>query len=224
MADLVSTFERPKSLTDHVTEEIRRWIVTGELGFGEKLSEGKIAQALDVSRTPVREAINRLETERLLIVEPQRGSFVFSIEKSDLAKLCDARICMEAYCLKAGIAENAEELHQALGNCLEAMSSARKLGDDSHYLDLDAEFHQLIVSSANNPFISDAYQIIAPRMAALRHRLGQHPDHMVKSYQEHQALCAAVGERDLPLALQILARHIDRKEGNYWSKLASDAQ
>jgi len=223
MADLVSAFQRPKSLTDHVTDEIRRWIVTGKLAFGEKLSEGKIAQALDVSRTPVREAINRLETEKLLIVEPQRGSFVFSVEKSDLAKLCDARICMEAYSLEAGIAENPDRLHDELSACIHEMTSAREAGDDSHYLDLDARFHWLIVRSANNPFMSDAYQTMAPRMAALRHRLGQHPDHMIKSFRVHQALCEAVGKRDLKAALMILASHIDRKEGNYWSKLASDA-
>lgn len=222
MANLVSTADRPKSLTDHVTDEIRRWVITGEIGFGEKLSEGKIAQVLDVSRTPVREAINRLETERLLIVEPQRGSFVFTIGKSDLKKLCDARICMEAYALEAGIAEDSEGLYRALSTCVDAMTVAREASDDSHYLDLDAEFHLLLVSSANNPFIADAYQTMAPRMAALRYRLGQHPDHMTKSYQEHQALCAAVKDRDLQLALKILASHIDRKEGNYWSKLASE--
>lgn len=222
MNDLVSSQKRPKSLTDHVTDEIRRWVITGKLAFGEKLSEGKIAKVLDVSRTPVREAINRLETERLLTVEPQRGSFVFSIEKSDLAKLCDARICMEAYALETGIAENPEQLHHSLTTCLENMSLAREAGDDAHYLDLDADFHQRIIHSANNPFIADAYQTIAPRMAALRHRLGQHPEHMEKSYREHQALCTAVGNRDLKGALNILASHIDRKEGNYWSKLASD--
>ena len=77
------SFNRPKSLTELVTENLKERIVSGELDLGSQLSEARIAKELDVSRTPVREAINRLEMEGLLVIEPQRGSFVFNLETDE---------------------------------------------------------------------------------------------------------------------------------------------
>ena len=126
--------ERPRSLTDLVTEHLRRWIITGEMELGSKLSEAKIARELDVSRTPVREAINRLEIEGLLNVEAQRGSFVFALSPGELGKLCDARICLEAAALKTGIQSSSEALHAtlslgSLGSATTAASSRSSTAD-----------------------------------------------------------------------------------------------
>lgn len=210
--------ERPRSLTDLVTEHLRRWIITGEMELGSKLSEAKIARELDVSRTPVREAINRLEIEGLLNVEAQRGSFVFTLSPGELGKLCDARICLEAAALTTGIQSSSEALHAALSDILHQMDEARAANDDTRYIDLDAEFHLRIISAADNTFMTEAYNTMAPRMSALRHRLGRHPVHMEKSYREHCALLEAIRDKNLERALQILRSHIDRKEGNYWSE------
>lgn len=74
-------FERAKSLTEAVTERLRDEIVNGGLGFGESLSETRIAARYDVSRTPVREAFACLSLEGLVITEPQQGTFVFTIDR-----------------------------------------------------------------------------------------------------------------------------------------------
>ena len=87
----MKSFDRPKSLTELVTETLREWIISGELDLGSQLSEARVAKELDVSRTPVREAINRLEMEGMLVVEPQRGTYVFNLEADELAKLCALR-------------------------------------------------------------------------------------------------------------------------------------
>lgn len=108
--------ERPKSLTELVAESLRDWIVSGELELGARLSEARIAKDLDVSRTPVREAINRLEMEGLLTVEPQRGSSVFLLEPKELAKLCDARVCLETTALATAIRENPDDLYRTLSH------------------------------------------------------------------------------------------------------------
>ena len=122
------TIPRPKSLTELVSEALRDWIISGDLDLGSQLSEARIASELQVSRTPVREAINRLEMEGLLVVEPQRGSFVFSLEPKELAKLCDARLCLESAALSSAIASNAEKLAERLKHCVEEMAAAREKG------------------------------------------------------------------------------------------------
>ena len=207
---------RPKSLTELVTETLRDWIISGDLELGSHLSEARIAKQMEVSRTPVREAINRLEMEGLLLVEPQRGSFVFALEPAELAQLCDARVCLETAALSAAIRADAAALHKALHACVGKMTAARGRGDDSAYLTLDTAFHQALLDHSGNRFLNDAYQAFAPKMAALRNRLGRHPQHMEKSYNEHIALTDAVGRADEAAALEILISHIGRKEGSYW--------
>lgn len=213
---VVKALTRPKSLTEMVTEALREWIVSGELALGSHLSEARIAEDMDVSRTPVREAINRLEIEGLLTVEPQRGTIVFSLEPDQLAKLCDARVCLETTALRDAIARNPDALHSRLSSCVAKMKEARKADDVSAYLALDTEFHQHLFDCTDNPFLNDAYQAIAQKMAAIRNRLGRHHDHMAKSYNEHIAITKAVKARDTDEALSVLRAHIDRKEGSYW--------
>ncbi len=213
----MSPFNRPKSLTELVTENLRERIIKGEFELGEQLSEARIAKNLEVSRTPVREAINRLEMEGLLVVEPQRGSFVFNLEPEELAKLCDARVCLETTALTLAMQANPQALHAALEKCVDRMTAAREAADDAEYLYLDTLFHQCLFDCADNRFLNDAYQTIALKMAALRSRLGHHPDHMAKSYREHIELLQCVRDGDVPQALDVLKLHIDRKEGSYWS-------
>jgi len=209
--------ERPKSLTELVTESLREWIVSGKLDLGEHLSEVRVAADLGVSRTPVREAMNRLEMEGLLNVEPQRGTFVFCLAPEEIAKLCDARVCLETTALRAAISSNPEQLQKKLHDCVSKMTLAREKGDVSGYLALDTQFHQHFFDCSGNRFLDDAYQAIAQKMASLRNRLGRHPDHMDKSYREHIELSKAVGKSDTEGALAILRLHIDRKEGSYWN-------
>jgi len=217
----MKSLDRPKSLTELVTETLRDWIVRGELDLGSHLSEVRIANDLEVSRTPVREAFNRLEIEGLLTVKPQRGTFVFCLEPEELAKLCDARVCLETTALASAIRSNPDLLSKRLSECAAQMTDARARDDVSAYLGLDTAFHQHFLDCSGNRFLNDAYQTIAPKMAALRNRLGRHPDHMAKSYREHLELVEAVKGRDIDRALEILKWHIDRKEGSYWNDATS---
>ncbi|MEM9394556.1 MAG: GntR family transcriptional regulator [Pseudomonadota bacterium] len=217
----MDAISRPKSLTELVTESLRARIIAGDFDLGSQLSEARLAKDLQVSRTPVREAVNRLEMEGLLSVEPQRGSFVFNLDPDELAKLCDARTCLETTALADAIDADAMGLHKALSACVSKMEEARKAGDDSGYLALDTEFHQLFFDFADNRFLNDAYQTIAQKMAALRNRLGRHPDHMAKSYAEHQSIAESVSTGDKTEALATLRMHIDRKEGSYWNVATS---
>lgn len=207
---------RPKSLTEIVADSLRDWVISGDMELGSQLSEARIAQDLSVSRTPVREAINRLEMEGLLTVEPQRGTFVFSLEPAELAKLCDARLSLESAALGYAMQADRAALAERLSACVDEMSKARAAEDVALYLKLDSSFHQILFDCADNRFLNDAYQTIAQKMAALRNRLGRHPDHMAKSYREHQEICQAISAGDEAAAQEILRLHIGRKEGSYW--------
>jgi DNA-binding GntR family transcriptional regulator len=209
--------ERPKSLTELVCQSLRQEIVSGDLAPGEALSEVRIARRLAVSRTPVREAFARLELEGLVRTEPQRGTFVFDLGPKELADICAVRVCLETAALRFAMEHDRAGLTRDLARITTAMRRARKAGDDRRYLALDTEFHQQFFDHADNAFLDDAYQTIAAKMAALRNRLGNHPDHMAKSFDEHCRLAELIGASEEEPAVDLLTRHIGRKEGSYWN-------
>ena len=212
----MNSIERPKSLTELVAEKLKHMIVSGEIELGAQVSEAKIAKDFEVSRTPVREAFNRLEMEGLLYVSPKKGTFVFSLSPHQLAMLCDARVCLERTALATAIEQNADELYQQLNDVVNKMTAALDSDNVKEYLSLDAAYHQCLFDCSKNCFLNDAYQAISQKMAAIRYRLGDHPEHIKKSYKEHCELAKAVKKEDLKLSLKILGRHIDRNQGSYW--------
>ena len=215
--------ERKICLTELVTEKLRHWIITGDLELGAHLSEARIARQLNVSRTPVREAVNRLEREGLLIVEPQRGTMVFSLSPCDMAQLCDARQSLECTALRAAMNRDAEGLAHSLGGIIDGMKEARADGDDSAFLGLVTRYHQCFFDHSGNRFLDDAYQTIATKMAALRYRIGRHGPQMEQSFREHLELTRAARAGDTERAEALLRLHIDRKEDNYWVRMTSQS-
>ena len=210
--------ERPKSLTELVFQALKNDIVSGELQMGDALSEAKIAGRLDVSRTPVREAFARLELEGLVTTEPQRGTFVFVMGADQLRDICDTRVCLETAAMNAAFEKNPEELVSSLEIIVVEMKEARESGDDQRYLQLDTTFHQALFNNTGNAFLNDAYQTIASKMAALRNRLGAHPDHMTKSFGEHARMVELLKKGEIGEAIDVLVAHIGRKEGSYWNR------
>lgn len=213
----MNRIDRPKSLTEFVTQVLRRLIVEGDLQLGEALSESKIAKRLDVSRTPVREAFARLEIEGLVYAEPQRRTRVFTLDPKDLDDICDVRCTLEKQALTLAITRHRAKLAAALAKTAKHMTEARRAGENGTYLQLDSQFHQLIFDHADNVFLNDAYQTVASKMAALRSRLASHPDHLEKGFAEHLRLVELIADGDQARALEVLDAHIARKDGSFWS-------
>lgn len=209
--------DRPKSLTELVVQVLRRWIVEGDLELGEALSEAKIAERLEVSRTPVREAFARLEIEGLVFASPQRSTRVFTLGPKDLDDIVGVRCCLEREALTLAMTGRRVELAAALAETTRQMADALRNGENRHYLRLDSQFHQLIFDHTDNVFLGDAYQTVASKIAALRNRLGSHPDHLQKGFGEHRQLVELIKRGELDAALQVLDAHIARKGGSFWS-------
>ena len=99
---LESKLDRPKSLTDLAVERIRAAIVEDRLAFGEQLSEAALAVNLGISKTPVREALLRLKMDGLVEIQPQRGTFVFTLDADEVEELTAFREIIETEALGLG--------------------------------------------------------------------------------------------------------------------------
>jgi DNA-binding GntR family transcriptional regulator len=165
----------------------------------------------------VREAFARLELEGLLNTEPQRGTYVFTMAPDELRKICDTRVALETTAMRAAFAHAPTTLVERLQTIVAEMTEVRSKGDDRRYLQLDTHFHQTLFDLANNRFLNDAYQTFASKMAALRNRLGDHPEHMAKSFKEHVRMVDLLSHNKVGEAVNVLVAHIGRKEGSYWN-------
>lgn len=214
---MMKKIARPKSLTELATERVRHEIVCGHFKAGEALSVTALTETLGISRTPIREALMQLTREGLVVVIPQKGSFVFDVDRKEFADICDLRAALELPALRYASSRDQVGLAAALNNIVKEMTAAREADDTSAYLDLDTRFHLALFAHCRNSYLSDAYHLISGKMAALRNRLGSDPDHMQKSYQEHIRIAKAVSKGDSGAAADILEGHIGRKEGSYWN-------
>jgi DNA-binding GntR family transcriptional regulator len=129
--------ERPKSLTDLAVDRIRNAIVTGPLQFGEAISESAIAGMLGMSKTPVREALLRLKLEGLVVIHPQRGTFVFQLDETEVTHICQFRSMIECEALADAMKNGHAALVTALDARLDDMAAAFQRADHTAFPRLD---------------------------------------------------------------------------------------
>jgi DNA-binding GntR family transcriptional regulator len=204
---VVARILRPRSLTAIVIDQIRDLIITGKLALGEQLSENTLAEQLGVSRTPVREAFLRLESEGLVEVRPQRGTFVFQYDATELREILELREVLEAGALRIALDRDGIHLAASLTVHLDAGEDALKLGPAA-YQAVDTAFHETLVRAADNGELLEAYIRIASRVRAIRYRNTRTIDQIASSQSAHREIVAAILAGDAASAEASLRHHV----------------
>ena len=204
---LVAQVQRPPSLANLVTDQIRELIITGTLDLGAQLSENTLAEQLNVSRTPVREAFMRLAGESLVEVRPQRGTFVFNCDAAGIQALCELREVLETGALRLAFSRNGKALVRrlkAINDAGEAASARSMTGYHPH----DHAFHQALIGASDNPELVEAYARVAGRVRALRYRYTKTLDEVQTSQAAHRRLVDHLKANDLAAAVMVLRDHV----------------
>ena len=211
----MARIERPKSLTETVLEHLRERIVSGDLKLGAPLSERALAESLDVSKTPVREALAQLKTEGLVTIVPQRGASVFTLGAREILEICEFRLAIESTALRLSVDRNREALVAEMARIVASMRDAHAAGHIRQYLRLDTEFHAAFFRHCDNNYLRDSYERYVGKIAALRTHLAAKPKHTKLSLQEHEELLTACKDGDKPAISRILSAHIERTSNTY---------
>jgi DNA-binding GntR family transcriptional regulator len=211
----VQPIERPESLTESAVKRLRAAIVSGDFELGQPLSERHLAELLEVSKTPVREALTQLKLEGLVRVLPQRGAFVFTLSQREVVEICELRQALEAAALRQAMERNPARFVEALGAVVVKMRKARKRGDEKAYLTEDTNYHLCFFSHCGNAMMQQNYGMFVGKIAALRTHLAHKPQHTELSFREHVAMLEAVSNGDVATALQVLDTHIARTKETY---------
>ncbi len=204
----MQTLDRGPSLTDRAAQEIRDRIVGGSFRAGESLSEITLAQALGISKTPVREALMVLKQQGLVEVHPQRGSFVFDMDAGQVRALSDLREVLELAALRRVMGADRAALATEWARLAADMGIALAAGDTVLYRKLDGTFHQVLIELTGNTYLAEAYELIAFRIQALRNRLSVDPGLNASSLADHRRLAELVAGDAGEEAAGLMARHI----------------
>src|SRR5262245_39201210 len=199
---------REHSLTAVVQHEIERMILAGELAPGDRLNEKAVADALKVSRGPVREACRALAELGFVQLIPNRGVFIKKLTKAD---------AIEVYDLRAGLTGlaaqllapmiNAEHLDRLEGFVGE-MEQAAESADFQRFYPINLEFHDYIVRATGNARLIKLYRGLVKEFHLFRtHGLVQR-DSLLESNREHRDIVAALKAKDGPQAYLFSARHV----------------
>jgi len=207
---------RPKSLAATVAENLKDAIMRREIALGEPLSEEKIAVAMDVSRTPVREALTILQMQGLINILPRRGSIVFKPDAEELRRLVDYRLNLELLVSRLALERAPEATLAGLKEAIAKMEKARDADDTLAYAQADTQFHNVFFENSGNPFFVEAFDIASGRIAALRVHLSAQLDlHRYTTFGEHVEIAEAVEARNADRLEQQLRAHIGAMEPNY---------
>jgi len=201
-------------LTEHVVQRLRHAIMDGELPMGAALSESKLAAALGISRSPVRDALAALARQGLIVVEPQRASFVFLPTQQDIRSLCEFRCMLEVQAMRLAVERQYAQTLAQLHAVAQDVTRAIRARDNLRRARADSAFHAVAIANSGNPYLHHAWQLVAGKVGALRANLAQ-PAMQAQSNAEHLDIVAKLKARDIDGALDALQTHILKMSDRY---------
>ncbi len=202
--------QKHKPLRELVYEELRGLILTGQIKPGARMMEIEIAEEMGVSRTPIREAIRKLEKEGLVTIEPRKGAYASELSVTDMVDILEVRATLEG--LAAGLAANrmTAEQKQQLLQYSEAFNKAAREGDMAGMILNDTNFHHHIVQCCENKYLLmmvEQLQELVLRFRYIYFKDFKRGDEMPA---EHSMIYEGIYNQDENSAQQAAFNHIDK--------------
>lgn len=201
-----------KPLREVVSEALRDAIMNGMLKPGERLMEIQLAEQLGVSRTPVREAIRRLELEGFVVMIPRRGTYVADLSIKDINDVFEVRMALDV--LAAGLAAERitdEELEQ-MERLLVEISEHIKDNNMDKIVEVDSDFHDILYRASRNDRLAGIIANLREQFTRFRTISMSYPGRLVNTLEEHCRLVEAIAQRDVELAQNAARDHLENAE------------
>ncbi len=199
-------------LRDVVFKTLRKGILTGELKPGERLMEIHLANRLGVSRTPIREAIRKLELEGLVTMVPRRGAEVANITEKNLKDVLEVRQALESLAIELACERITEENKEELRQKLDQVETAVRTGDTGAIASADVAFHDAIVEFSGNMRLIQLVGNLGEQMYRYRFEYIKDVSKHSQIMSEHRIMFDSIMENDRAKAARIVKVHINNQE------------
>jgi len=199
-------------LREVVCETLRDAIRNGVLKPGERLMEIQLADELGVSRTPVREAIRKLELEGYVIMMPRRGTYVANLSIRDVNEVFEIRMSLES--LASGLAAEriTDEELESLQRLLVQIGEYMERGDMEKIVETDMEFHDLLYQASRNTRLVGIIFNLREQLTRFRTKSMSFPGRLAATLEEHRNIVEAIAQGDVKAARKAAEIHMERSE------------
>lgn len=196
---------------DRALDYVKSRVLTAEIAGGKLISEGEVAAALGMSRTPVREAFLRLEAEGLLRLYPKRGALVVPVSPTEVREVMEARLVLEQFAAEKVIRRGPAARKAAFDRLAAELDRQRKAGaagDFGDFLESDRAFHSISVEDADNSILTGFYTSLGERqMRMIGESAIREPQRVASIIAEHRDIAEAVGRGDVQQAMKAVNIH-----------------
>jgi len=214
-----------ESAAERAYRHIKAGIVSRRYPPSRLLSEGQLADEVGVSRTPIREALLRLQSEGLLELLPKRGALVLPVTADEARDVIETRQIVELFAIRRAILDSSEsaevesELLATLDGHIEAMRTAAANRDTAGYVRADYDFHATIVAAAGNKILQTLYQSLRERQLRMgtvnlldESGSSADPTRFRDTVAEHERIRNAIATRDVQAAQSAVTAHVDHAD------------
>ena len=209
MTDIQLKVQKP--LKDLVYLELKHKILTGEIVSQTRLMEIDLSEKMNVSRTPIREAIRKLELEGLVVITPGSGARVARITAEDLQDVMEVRCSLDQLCARLASKRITEEEKKELIRARESFEYSTKFGKEQEIAESDVRFHDAIARAAKNRRLDQVMSGLADTIYRYRYEYIRDDLHYEQLIMEHRAICKAILDGDTRAAIIAAREHIERQ-------------
>ncbi|MFP4036452.1 MAG: GntR family transcriptional regulator [Desulfobacteraceae bacterium] len=207
---MLKSLPERRSLGEHVYRHLRHAILKGDLAPGSRLVESRLAEAMGISRTPVREGIHKLEREHLVRPGPSGGFFVVGLTKEDIRETFGIRAVLESYAARLAAVQHREGELERLEEKIDEYQRAMDEGDLHPLLRINTEFHDMLYALSRSPRLVKMINDLRDQIYRFRQVLLKSESWARVSNDDHRRMVTLIGKRDADGVEKLVREHILR--------------
>ncbi|MBO4725171.1 MAG: GntR family transcriptional regulator [Firmicutes bacterium] len=201
--------KKHKRLSEVVYDQLRQEILAGTILPGTRMMEIELSTKLGVSRTPIREALRKLEKEGLVVVEPRHGAYTSQVSKADMIGILEVRQHMDKLAASYAATRGTAADFAHLEDCAAAYEAATKTKDSHEIIKCDERFHEAIAEASHNTTLLTIVTELQDMVVRFRYMYYNDPDIVQSMIEEHKEIIAAIKSGKEDKASEVAGRHID---------------
>jgi DNA-binding GntR family transcriptional regulator len=213
--------ESGASVAERIYVSLKKAIVGGQLSPGTPIDKNEIRLRFKASLSPVTNAVNRLGYEQLVVIEPQRGSFVAPIVRDDILQLMSLRRALETDAIAEATRRRSKTLASALERNLIYQQASVKSSDIAGFYELDVELHRLIIEASGLRKFNEVLDDLRPHLDRVRLLMLPSPGRMEGTLAEHEAIVRGIVSGNVRRAEAAMRDHLRRVSEEFHAYSAS---
>ena len=203
------------AISDNLFSTIKDDILTGKLKSGEKLTEKVICNQYSISRTPVREALQKLEMEGLVESIPNRGFFVLGLTARDYEDMFTLRKLYEIQAFTWAVERASDQERESIEELFELMEFYTMKKDVAKMLTINMNFHQMIYKASHNRILANLLSSYQQMLKYVDNTRKNYNNYLLDVFTEHKAIYEAFNSRDVDAGVTAITTHLENSKLRY---------